>query len=74
MIVSINSYVGRGENFRLPYGVHVVRTVPKRGCELIVAEGVALNYRRGYVLFEGETVALCHRPDLGRDKNAEKLA
>ena len=33
-----------------------------------------LGVRHDYVLFEGETVARCHRPDQGCDKNARKLA
>ena len=51
-----------------------MRAIPKRGCELSVAERVALDDRRGYVRFAGETVARYHRPDLERDKNTEKLA
>ena len=46
----------------------------KAGCDLSVAEGVALDVRRGDVQFAGEMVARCHRLGLGRDRIAEKLA
>ena len=74
VIVSIICCAGKGENPRLPYAVHVARAVPKRGCELVAGGGLTLGGRRGYMLFEGGTVALCHRLDLGRGKNEEKLA
>ena len=51
----------------------MARAVPTRACELVAGGGGMLGDRRGYVLFEGGMVTLCHRSDLGRGKNAEKL-
>ena len=55
-------------------GFNVARAVPRRGCDLFVAEGVALDIRRGCVQFAVGMVARCHRLGLGRDKIAERLA
>ena len=48
--------------------------MPRRGCDSSVAEGVALDVRRGCVQFTVGMVTRCHRLGLGRDEIAERLA